>query len=57
MINELPTIFDVVSGKSKTKAPTNNNHSNSKSKSNNKMVWLTFPLIYSYHDFVFCTCK
>ncbi|VAH28085.1 unnamed protein product [Triticum turgidum subsp. durum] len=37
MINELPTIFDVVSGKSKTKAPTNNNHSNSKSKSNNKM--------------------
>ncbi|KAM3384363.1 hypothetical protein ACQJBY_008802 [Aegilops geniculata] len=37
MINELPTIFDVVSGKSKTKAPTNNNHSNSKSKSTNKM--------------------
>lgn len=37
MINELPTIFDVVSGKSKTKAPSNSNHSNSKSKSNNKM--------------------
>lgn len=37
MINDLPTIFDVVSGKSKTKAPSNNNHSNSKSKSSNKM--------------------
>ncbi|XP_062190180.1 PHD finger protein ALFIN-LIKE 9-like [Phragmites australis] len=36
MINELPTIFEVVSGKSKTKAPSNNNHSNNKSKSNNK---------------------
>ncbi|KAM0922291.1 hypothetical protein ACQ4PT_006236 [Festuca glaucescens] len=37
MINELPTIFDVVSGKSKTKTPSNINHSNSKSKSNHKM--------------------
>ncbi|RCV13928.1 hypothetical protein SEVIR_2G396000v4 [Setaria viridis] len=37
MINELPTTFEVVSGKSKIKAPpTNNNHSNSKSKPNNK---------------------
>uniref|UniRef100_J3MMV7 PHD finger protein ALFIN-LIKE n=1 Tax=Oryza brachyantha TaxID=4533 RepID=J3MMV7_ORYBR len=36
MINDLPTIFDVVSGKSKSKPPGANNHSNSKSKSNNK---------------------
>jgi len=37
MINELPTTFEVVSGKSKIKAPpSNNNHSNTKSKSNNK---------------------
>ncbi|KAG2638291.1 PHD finger protein ALFIN-LIKE 9-like [Panicum virgatum] len=37
MINELPTTFEVVSGKSNIKAPpSNNNHSNSKSKSNNK---------------------
>lgn len=41
MINELPTTFEVVSGKSKIKAPpTNNNHSNSKSKPNNKTVLL-----------------
>uniref|UniRef100_A0A0A9G9K3 PHD finger protein ALFIN-LIKE n=1 Tax=Arundo donax TaxID=35708 RepID=A0A0A9G9K3_ARUDO len=36
MINELPTTFEVVSGKSKIKAPSNNSHSNNKSKSNNK---------------------
>ncbi|KAL5199154.1 hypothetical protein ABZP36_002666 [Zizania latifolia] len=36
MINDLPTIFEVVSGKSKSKPPSANNHSNSKSKSNNK---------------------
>ncbi|CAL5071834.1 unnamed protein product [Urochloa decumbens] len=37
MINELPTTLEVVSGKSKIKAPpTNSNHSNSKSKPSNK---------------------
>ncbi|XP_062187896.1 PHD finger protein ALFIN-LIKE 9-like [Phragmites australis] len=36
MINELPTTLEVVSGKSKTKAPSNNYHNNNKSKSNNK---------------------
>nr|CAB3458579.1 unnamed protein product [Digitaria exilis] len=37
MINELPTTFEVVSGKSKIKAPpANNNHNSIKSKSNNK---------------------
>uniref|UniRef100_A0A0E0AMI7 PHD finger protein ALFIN-LIKE n=1 Tax=Oryza glumipatula TaxID=40148 RepID=A0A0E0AMI7_9ORYZ len=36
MINDLPTIFEVVSGKSKAKPPSANNHSNSKSKSSNK---------------------
>ncbi|OAY76737.1 PHD finger protein ALFIN-LIKE 9-like [Ananas comosus] len=36
MINDLPTIYEVVSGKNKVKTPSTN-HSNSKSKSSSKM--------------------
>lgn len=33
MMNDLPTIFEVVNGKSKAKTPSTNNHSNNKPKS------------------------
>ncbi|XP_020256896.1 PHD finger protein ALFIN-LIKE 9-like [Asparagus officinalis] len=38
MINELPTVYEVVNGKNKVRTSGTNNHSNNKSKSNSKVV-------------------
>jgi hypothetical protein len=55
MINDLPTIFEVVSGKSKAKPPSANNHSNSKSKSSNKTVRpILLNCTHTMHDSCLC---
>ncbi|ONK75064.1 uncharacterized protein A4U43_C03F12940 [Asparagus officinalis] len=38
MINELPTVYEVVNGKNKVRTSGTNNHSNNKSKSNSKVI-------------------
>lgn len=50
MINELPTIFEVVTGtaKKQVKEKSSSNHGSNKSKSNSKAVKITFHAYFCF---------
>jgi len=55
MINDLPTIYEVVNGKDKV-STQGNNHSNNKHKSNSKPVSTTIIIMFHCFDNLFaCT--